>query len=456
MESLENLKGKSITVLGAGLSGTSLALASKSLGAKVFVTEAKDSIPEDRLESLKKHDISYELGGNTDKALECDFMVLGSSIPPSAPLIKKANEKSIKIIGETDFAIPMLDGKVMAITGTNGKTTTASLSAHLLKKAGYDAVAIGNIGNPLGDFIASKREIYVVELSSFQLYWTTKELFDLSIVTNIAPDHIDWHGSFENYIESKKKALSLRKKGSWAIVQSLDKSRLGAAEDPKVLGLERSLPSDRDGIYLDGGSSWLVSEGKRSRLFSRDKLPLLGVHNAENASMAAGGAFLLTGSSYLWEEAFKDYDQPPHRCQFVVESGGVIYVDDSKGTNVAASCTALRSIDGRKVVILGGRGKGESYFELAKAVKETCRHSVLIGEEQKPIAKALMDQGFGEFERASSMEEAVRLASKAAKPKDVVLLSPACTSWDMYRNYNERGEDFRRICLALAGDRAND
>lgn len=444
-------EGKNITILGAGLSGTSLALAASRLGARVFVTEEKPQISRERLEAFKKTAVSWELGGHTDRALECDFLVLSSCVSPSAPLLKKAAEQNIKILGEVDFAVPRFPGKVIAITGTNGKTTTASLTAHLLKRAGFDAVAAGNIGCPLGDFIGSRHRIYVVELSSFQLYWASESLFDLSVITNIAPDHLDWHGGFSGYLNSKKKALTGRKKGAWAIVQSSDKDRLGVSGDPTVLGLKRSAPTGHDGIYLpDDKKAWLVLEGRKSFLFSLEKLPLLGSHNAENAAMAAAGSSLLTGSPFLWEKAFDDYVQPPHRCQFVVETDGVVYVDDSKGTNVASTCTALRSIEGTKVIILGGRGKGESYGELAKAVKESCRHAVLIGEESGPISKALSEQGFGEWETASAMEEAVRLASSAAKTGDTVLLSPSCTSWDMYSSYEERGDDFRRISLALA------
>ncbi len=449
-----DIEGKKITILGAGLSGTSLALAASRLGAEVFVTEAKPQIPEERLEAFRKMGISWEAGANTDRALECDALVLSSGASPSIPLVKKAIEDGVKILGEVDFVIPRLPGKVVAITGTNGKTTTTSLTAHLLNSAGFDAVAVGNIGSPLGDFMESDHDIYVVELSSFQLHWTNEALFDLSVITNIAPDHLDWHGGFSGYLDAKKKVITRRKNGAWGIVQGGERQILGTIDVPMVLGLEKTDPNNRDGIYLsDDKKAWLVLNGKKSVLFSLDNLPLLGAHNAENAAMAVTACSLLTDASFSWESGFSDYVAPPHRCQFVVEMDGVSYVDDSKGTNVASTCTALRSIEGTKVIILGGRGKGESYGELAKAVKENCRKAILMGEESGPISEALSIEGFYDWETVPGMRDAVYLASSYAESGDTVLLSPACTSWDMYGSYVERGEDFRRVSLGLSEEK---
>ena len=354
------------------------------------------------------------------------------------------------------FSIP-----VIGITGSNGKSTTTALAGYLLQKAGFSAEVAGNIGKSLADFAFVQRDFLVVELSSFQLHWNTRFACDLAMVTNLAPDHIDWHGSYAEYIRAKAKILSTQSPGGFAIVQETERSVLfGDREDDA----HEVLAFSWDGMQSSHGRKLLADEkarhvlfrdetGAEELLFSFDDVPLIGKHNMENAAFAAGAIRMLTGKGIMRGPLFSGFKGLAHRCEFVANIRGVTYVDDSKGTNVAASATALRSLTGPKIVILGGQGKGEEYAPLAEAVKSEAVAAVVLGAEKERIVKALKEAAFPHIHEVSSMEEAVQTASTLAFPQSTVLLSPACTSWDMYPNYKKRGEHFQQLVLALEDEK---
>ena len=357
-------------------------------------------------------------------------------------------------MGELDFLAPHLSGKIVGVTGSNGKSTTTSLLGHMLKKREFRTAVAGNIGISLAEAAGKTWDYIVVELSSFQLFWNTSLSCDLAIVTNLAPDHIDWHGSYGEYVLAKKNILTTRKKNSPAILQLRDRAAL-EVEDTAEKGITpfywkgENDPSSLSSLFADEGRKavFLRQEGKEHYLFSFTDLPLLGSHNIENAAMAAG-ALRLLGIPGDLGPLFEGFRGLEHRCEFVAKKNGKIYIDDSKGTNVASSATALSSIPGIKVVILGGKGKGEDYAPLAEAVKKEALAAVVLGEEREKITAALVTAGFGAIIKASDMEDAVHLAAEFPGA-EVVLLSPACTSWDMYPNYKKRGEHFREIVCGL-------
>jgi UDP-N-acetylmuramoylalanine--D-glutamate ligase len=301
-----------------------------------------------------------------------------------------------------------------------------------------------------------------LELSSFQLHWAHNLNCAVAVVTNLAPDHIDWHGSYGAYVAAKAKLLSLQDSRGWSVVQDRDAEALGL----KGAKLERTVALSWDSrpksaaaghIFMgeDAATLRVSKEGERENeehlLFRYEDTALLGNHNLENVAMALAAARLL-GASAPAEKArefLSDFVPLPHRCEPAGTIDGVTYVDDSKGTNVAASVTALSSIKGRKVVILGGKGKGEDYAPLAEAVAREADAAVLIGVEKKRIEAALREIGFSAVCLADGMEEAVAAARRLARPGMVVLLSPACTSWDMYESYKKRGEHFRAVVRSL-------
>lgn len=453
-ESNQDIAGKKITILGAGVSGKGLAILAKTLGAHVFVTEKKDTLSPEVEEAFKLQDIQWEVGGNSLRALDADCIVVSSGISPQASVVKKAQGRGIPVIGEIDFVAPHIKGKVIGVTGSNGKSTTTMLIGHLLKKYGYKTAVAGNIGNPLSLHASQNLDFIVIELSSFQLYWAHLLKSHVAIVTNLAPDHIDWHGSFTNYLKAKARLVRLQEPGHWAVVQNRDVDALQLSGKSAVASLywEGQEPVHKTDAYICMGEqeAWL-SYNKKELLFDYRDVDLIGRHNLENLAMTASTLILGGVPCSNLTKQLSDFIPLPHRCTFVAEINGVRYIDDSKGTNVAASATALTSIHGPKVVILGGQGKGEDYSPLAEAVKKEARVAIVLGAEKKPIVTALEGAGFARHIEVDSMEDAVKAAMALSLPGETVLLSPACTSWDMYPSYKKRGEHFQHLVNKYGG-----
>ncbi|MGC9490454.1 MAG: UDP-N-acetylmuramoyl-L-alanine--D-glutamate ligase [Thermovirgaceae bacterium] len=451
------LAGKNITIVGAGVSGKALVALAADLGAKVFVTDMGPVSSKTR-RFLEHRGVAFEEKGHTRKALECDALILSSGIPPSAKPVVEAEKRSIPVIGELDFVADHLKGRIIGVTGSNGKTTTTALTGHILADGGFKTAVAGNIGNPLAECAFGEYDWIVAELSSFQLYWARDFEIDLAVLTNIAPDHLDWHGSFDDYIATKMKVFTFARRGSPGICQAVDVAgvlRASYSRALKILSLRKddgsSTHGGRDGISLSEEKCLLFRNGRPIFLFSCKDVPLVGTHNIENAAMASAAAALAGAGSTGIAKSIAAFKPLPHRCEKVATINGITYVDDSKGTNVAAASAALDSIKGPIVVILGGKGKGEDYGPLADAVVRNAQGAVLIGEEKDRIASSLLAQGYKSFSRATTMEDAVKAARNMASPNGTVLLSPACTSWDMYENYKARGEHFRQIVGSLGG-----
>ncbi len=449
------LAGKRITVIGAGVSGRALAELAAERGAEVFVSDIKE--PDAAVvKSFAEKGIKWEGGGNTQAALEADEIIVSSGISPKAPILEAARARGVAVKGELDFVSPYLSGIVIGVTGSNGKTTTTSMIGYYLSQMGYSVMTGGNIGNAVAHAAGKEYDFIVLELSSFQLHWAKEFICDFAVVTNLAPDHIDWHGSYENYVAAKANLLNCLAPGGGAIYQSRDEEALNIARDdikryPLYWG-EKD-PHQR-GVYLDDGvkAAWVNGGGCRMkrRLFFFDDVKLLGKHNLENAAMALG-VLALFNAGDVPPALIGSYVPPKHRCAFAGEARGLTFVDDSKGTNVAATVTAMASLPGTKVIILGGQGKGEDYAPLAAAVKEYARAAVVLGSEKEKIAAALTAAGVADYKLAADMEEAVKTACALAAAGDTVLLSPACTSWDMYPSYNVRGDHFCAIVKEIIG-----
>ncbi|HCL79830.1 MAG TPA: UDP-N-acetylmuramoyl-L-alanine--D-glutamate ligase [Synergistaceae bacterium] len=448
------LQEKRVTVIGAGVSGEGLALLAERLGARVFVSD-KGVVADDVRGRLAARGIGWEDGGHTERAFEADMLVLSSGIPPSALVVEEARQRRCPVVGELDFLTPYLYGTLVGITGSNGKSTTTSLIAHMLERNGYKVSLSGNIGRALADAALQSWDYIVVELSSFQLHWSTRFSCALGVVTNLAPDHIDWHGSYEAYVGAKANIFANQREGGMAIVQGRDVSELlGRRERSSVAEFwwrnQRHEPAPLE-ILADGDREevFLVRDGQMELLFSFDQLPLIGKHNVENGAMAAAALRMLGAGALSSAEGFSGFKGLPHRCQEVGRVGGILYIDDSKGTNVASTITALVSIPGDKAIILGGQGKGEEYGPLAEAVRTNACAAVVLGEEKDKIVRALREARCPVVLEAETMEDAVRQATLAVPDGGVVLLSPACTSWDMYPNYKRRGEHFQQIVLGM-------
>ena len=450
---------KRLTVIGAGVSGTALALFARGLGDRVFVSEEKGALAPDVVEQLKNAGVGWEAGGHTERAFEADALLLSSGIPPFSSCVQEAERRGVPIVGELDFVMPHIKGRIVGVTGSNGKSTLTALSGHILQKNGFKVGVGGNIGAAASLFTKESFDYVVLELSSFQLHWAHNLKSAVAVVTNLAPDHIDWHGSYEAYVAAKAKIISLQERDGWSIVQDRDYGVLGVTRPQKavVLSWDDRVKSKAAGQIFMGKDSAVLRLEEKGRdleerlLFRYGDTSLLGNHNLENTAMALAAVHLLDVGvpDAKVRDVLAGFQPLPHRCELAGTVNGVIYVDDSKGTNVAASVTAMTSIEGRKVVILGGRGKGEDYGLLAEAVKREADAAILIGEEKERIEAALRSIGFGAVSKVEDMEAAVYEAGRRAAPGMVVLLSPACTSWDMYENYKKRGEHFCAIVKKL-------
>lgn len=432
------IKDSKISVIGAGVSGAELAFLAARLGAGVFISDS-GVIADEKKARFDAENIEWEEGANSERALSADLIVVSSGISPEIPILREAVVRRVPVQGELDFVYPYLSGKTIAVTGSNGKTTTASMAGFFLEQLGHNCLTGGNIGNAAAKAALGAYDYIVLELSSFQLHWAEEFKADVAVVTNLAPDHIDWHGSYENYVAAKAKSAHALRPGGSIIYQQ---------RDDEALGVSGGLPLSWSGNFGNGGicmdeeaaCAWINFRGSTHKLFDFADVKLLGKHNLENTAMATA-ALACCGIS-VPKELIAEYAPPPHRCAYAGAVRGITFVDDSKGTNVAASVTAMSSLPGRKVVILGGKGKGEDYAPLAEAVKKYATWAVLLGEEKDKIGDALERQGFDRFLKVSGMDEAVGAAYAKASEGETVLLSPACTSWDMYPNYGARGDHF--------------
>jgi UDP-N-acetylmuramoylalanine--D-glutamate ligase len=444
----EPLRGKRVTILGAGTSGVALAMMARRFGASVFVSDAA-SISVPALETLTASGVDFEQEGHTDRIFGSDVIVVGSGFPPSAPVLARLAGRGAAPVSELDFVMPFMRGRVIGVTGSNGKTTTTALLGRLINACGARCAAAGNIGLPMADAAGKEYDYVVLELSSFQLHWAKSVKLAGAIITNLAPDHIDWHGSYDNYVAAKAKAAAFAN-GGFQIVQKRDVETIGGArEGMTALSWGRR---DEGGLVLseEDGAAYLMGE----KMFDFSEVSMTGAHNMENAAMAMTAVSLLGLDATAARNALKSFEPPPHRCKLFLERGGVRYIDDSKGTNIAASVAAMSSIKGPHIVILGGHGKGEDYSQLARPLAKFARMAVLIGEEAASMASALRENGYLNFREAGGMESAVRMAVMAARPGDSVLLSPACSSFDAYENYKERGDHFVSLVLRITGEGA--
>ena len=438
---------KNIVIIGAGVSGQGLALLARSLGANVLVSEQKN-ISSEAKELFTRNNIAYEENGHSQKVFEgTDEILISSGIPPQSEILHEAAKHNIKMTGELDYVLPHIRTQnLICVTGSNGKSTVTSLIGHILNKAGLKAGAGGNLGTASAKFTQEDFDAVVLELSSFQLARAKNNLRSIvSIITNLAPDHIDWHGSYENYVEAKSRVLSLRDPEGWGIIQDRDSDMLNPSGKIITLSWNEKPEHEFTGhIFMSDSKALLTLNNQTQTLFNYDDTDLIGSHNLENVAMSLC-AVKLIHEVHDVKNLLSGFKPLPHRCEDAGTFKGVHYIDDSKGTNVAATITAMTCINGRKVIILGGQGKGEDYTPLAEAVKSECESAILIGEEANKIQNALESTGYKNFHRAASMEEALDIAESITTPGMVVLLSPACTSWDMYKSYKARGEHFCRI-----------
>jgi UDP-N-acetylmuramoylalanine--D-glutamate ligase len=449
----EDVRNKRVTVIGGARSGLAAAKLLSNAGASVLLTE-RGAPGEGVEEALRAAGVAYEFGGHTGKALDADFMVISPGVPSTTDLVRQALRDGLKVYSEIEVACWFCKAPIVAITGSNGKTTTTSLTGFLFKHSGRNTIVAGNIGFSFSDYAleAQPSDVVVLEVSSFQLDHIETFRPKVSVLLNITPDHLDRYDyNFDNYAKSKLRIFSNQQDDDVLVYNHDDTLIREQAEKARgrglrVLGFSQEVEVERGAFVRDGAIILRINQ-LEEHLMNVADLSLRGRHNLYNSLAAAIAARAMDISQMSIRESLATFEGVPHRLEFVREVNGVRFVNDSKATNVNAVWYALESFHEPIVLIAGGRDKGNDYEPLKALVENKVRAVVAIGESAETVEQELGP--LAQTARASSMEDAVRKALDLAQPGDVVLLSPACASFDMFLNYEDRGDTFKRLVMSL-------
>jgi UDP-N-acetylmuramoylalanine--D-glutamate ligase len=449
---------RKMRVLVVGLARTGVATALFCAKHNAVVT-ATDMRPESELREapakLREAGVTLEPGGHQEKTyLAQDLIIPSPGVPADDPLLLKARSKKITIWSEIELAYRFLEGELIGITGSNGKTTTTTLVHHILKTAGKNAILAGNVGTPLISCVdqMTPHTWSVVELSSFQLELIDKFRPDIGLFLNLTPDHLDRHKTMEAYAAAKKRIFGQQTELDAAVLNADDAPTVALApKKPQVFWFSRK-EAVAQGACQRGEDIVIVHHGKEEFVMKVDEIPIPGAHNLENVLAAVMAARLAEVDVATIAKGVRSFEGVEHRLEFVAEIGGVRYFNDSKATNVDATLKALDAFPGRILIILGGKDKGSDYTVLQKPLREKVVLALLIGAAAEKIESQIA--GSAAIDRAGTMDRAVEIASQAARPGDVVLLAPACASFDQFEDYEQRGRVFKELVKRLEGRKA--
>lgn len=441
------LRGKKVLVVGLARTGIATARFCLEHGATVTAIDSRgESELGAEVQELRNQGVILQFGAGSDESLlKQDLVVPSPGVPADAPLLQAARAKGITVWSEIELADRFLEGRLVGITGSNGKTTTTSLVHHILRTAGFSTLVAGNIGTPMISRVAltSADTITVAELSSFQLELIETFHPDIAVLLNLTPDHLDRHKTMEAYAAAKARIFEKQTESDFAVMNADDAASVAyAPKKPQVYWFSRK-NAVQQGSYLRGEEIVFVTSKQEEVLLTLGDVALPGGHNLENVLAAVTAARLEGAPAAKIAEAVRSFHGVEHRLELVAEIGGVRYFNDSKATNVDATLKALEAFPGRLLVILGGRDKGSDYSVLQTALRERAVSALLIGEAAEKIAGQI--GGSVAFEQAGTLERAVELAATAARSGDVVLLAPACASFDQFENYEHRGRTFKEL-----------
>ena len=444
-----NLKNKKVLLVGLAKTGVSTIKHLNRLGAKVVVNDIKDKDKlKDILDELSDlNNVEYILGYHPENVDDVDITVVSPGVPLDLPFILKLKSKNIEIIGEVELAYRLSQNPIfIGITGTNGKTTTTSLVGEIFKKANRDTYIVGNIGNPVIDTvgIANENSVLVTELSSFQLESIDKFKPHVSAILNFTEDHLNRHHTMKAYIEAKARIFENQDSKDFCILNYDDEDVRSLSDSVKAKKIFFSRKKSLEyGIYLDEKKNIIINIGEKITLLNKDELSLPGDHNLENCMAAAAIAYVSNIDIDVIRKVLKTFAGVEHRQEFVRNLNGIMFVNDSKATNPDSSIKAVQSYNRPIVLIAGGMDKQSSFDEFLDIAKENVYALVLLGETAQKIKECAQNKGFDNITIVKDMKEAVNASYQIAKDGDVVLLSPACASWDMYKSFEVRGIDFK-------------
>lgn len=445
-----DFRGKKVLVFGTGISGIGAGELLEQAGASVILYDGNESLDREKLRKHFAGESSVEilLGSLPMEVMDqLELVVLSPGVPTDLPIVNHLREWEIPIWGEVELAYRFGRGEVLAITGTNGKTTTTALLGEIMKAYQESVFVVGNIGTPYTGAVLEMREhsVTVAEMSSFQLETIDTFRPKVSAILNITPDHLNRHHTMEAYIQAKEAITKNQKKEDVCILNYEDEvlRTFGGNLDVQVLYFSSRRKLER-GIYLEDGKIIYV-DGEPEVLCETGELQLLGTHNYENVMAASAMAAAYGVPLDTIRKVIKSFRGVPHRIEFVAEKGGVAYYNDSKGTNPDAAIKAVEAMNRPTVLIGGGYDKDSSYDEWIDSFGEKIRYLVLVGATKEKIAETAKRKGFENVILTETFEEAVMESAKLAREGDAVLLSPACASWGMFKNFEERGDKFKEL-----------
>jgi len=452
MDSME-LNNKRVLVVGLGKSGVASALFLKKHGARVTVSDTKSGDElRNEIPVLLDHGITVETGGHGDRTFRGqDLIVVSPGVPVDAPPLVQARALGESVIGEVELAAQFLPGPIVAITGSNGKTTTTTLAGEIMTANGFPALVGGNIGTPAISLAerANPETVIVLEISSFQLETIQTFRPKIAVVLNVTPDHLDRHRTFEVYADAKARIFENQQGSDFAVLNADDPTcvTMAARTRAQVFWFSRLKEVERGAWVREGNVLFRDAAGQRE-ILQVSEIPLKGAHNLENVLAAVCAGVLMGCAPEKIRQAVRDFKAVEHRLEFVGTIRGVDYYNDSKATNVDATIKALESFPANIHLILGGKDKGSDYTVLNDLLRQRVKRVYTIGA----AAAKIESQVKAEVVHAETLENAIRKAHAVAQPGDVVLLAPACASFDQFKNYEHRGHVFKEIVRTLAGE----
>lgn len=450
-----DMADKKVLVFGSGISGIAAAQLLLKNKADVVLYDGNKELDENKIKKqicageCTDQKITVILGELTEDVLDqIQLMVISPGVPTDLPVVERFREKDIPIWGEIELAYRVGRGDVLAITGTNGKTTTTALLGEIMKNFNEDTYVVGNIGNPYTSVAdqTSDDTVIVAEMSSFQLETVSTFHPKVSAILNLSPDHLNRHHTMEAYIEAKQKIAMNQTKEDTCVLNYEDEvtRKFGEGLEVDVLYFSSQRVLDK-GVYLKDGSIFYNSGKKEIKICHVEELKLLGTHNYENVMAAVAMAVSYGVPVDVIRKSVMEFQGVEHRIEFVAEKNGVAYYNDSKGTNPDAAIKGIQAMNRPTLLIGGGYDKDSSYDEWISAFDGKVKKLVLIGATKEKIAKTAERLGFTQSVFADTFEEAVKICIENAVPGDAVLLSPACASWGMFKNYEERGDKFKEL-----------
>jgi UDP-N-acetylmuramoylalanine--D-glutamate ligase len=452
-----DVNNKRVLVVGLGKSGVASALFLKAKGARVTVSDSK---PQDQLKdqipALLDNGIAVETGGHGERTFRGqDLIVVSPGVPTDSPPLVQARALGENVIGEVELAAQFFPGRIVAITGSNGKTTTTTLTGEIVAAAGHRAAVGGNIGTPAITLVegATADTIAVLEVSSFQLETIQTFRPQIAVVLNVTPDHLDRHRTFAAYADAKARIFENQRAGDFTVLNADDQTCVELANRTRAQVFWFSRATEvKQGAFVHEGGIFFRDHSGQKEIMLVSEIPLKGAHNVENVLAAVCVGALLGCEPDRIRTAVRNFKAVEHRLEHVATIGGVDYYNDSKATNVDATIKAIESFPANIHLILGGKDKGSDYSVLNELLQKRVKRVYTIGAAAAKIESQIVSSKNGgpEIDHAETLETAIRHAAEIAKPGDIVLLAPACASFDQFRNYEHRGKVFKQVVSSLA------